>query len=183
LRNAPASVGSPIAQLPGQPSFIVSAPAYGGTTGTLTIGPTDTSAFTTLQLPAASDDGTLANGTPAWDDRYGIPTCLDDTSSGGVYCEPGIWDTGAPEMVINWPPALDNSELAIESQIAITIGPPAAPIGGYAFTVGTVPVAGIDEVVVLPAVGEGYINLGTALFFRDDALFDPLHGIVGLRAR
>ncbi len=183
LRDSAAAIGSPIAQLPGQPSFVVSAPAYGGTTGTLTIGPTDTSAFATLQLPAASDDGTLANGTPAWDDRYGIPTCLDDMTSGGVYCEPGIWDTGEPPTLINWPPAASAFELPSVSQIAVTIGPPAAPIDAYAFTIGTVPVPGVDEVAVEPMAGEGYINLGTAVFFRDDVFFDPLHGIVGLHAR
>jgi Protein of unknown function (DUF3443) len=183
LRNGAAAVGSPIAQLPGQPSFVVHTLGYGMGDGTLTIGPTDTSAFTTLQLPAASDDGTLANGTPAWDDRYGIPTCLDDMTGGIDYCEPGIWDTGNPAITIDWAPASGNSKLAIESQVAVTIGPPAAPIDTYAFTIGTMPVPGIDEVDVEPAVGEGFINLGTALFFRVDALFDPLRGIVGLAAR
>jgi hypothetical protein len=182
LRNAPDAVGSPIAQLPGQPKFVIHAPGYGMGNGTLTIGPSDTSAFTTLQLPAASDDGTLANGTPAWDDRYGIPTCVDDMTGGADYCEPGIWDTGNPAITIDWPPATGNSELAVESQIAVTIGAPAAPIDTYAFTIGTVPVPGIDEIELEPAVGEGFINLGTALFFRADALFDPLHGIVGLAA-
>ncbi len=183
LRNGAAAIGSPIAQLPGQPSFVVHTSAYGASTGTLTIGPIDTSAFATLQLPAASDDGTLANGTPAWDDRYGIPTCLDDATSGGNYCEPGIWDTGAPQTIINWPAATDESKVAVESQLAVTIGPATAPLGAYAFTVGAVPVPGIDEVYVVPTVGEGYINLGTALFFHADALFDPLHGIVGLHVR
>ena len=182
LRNGAAAVGSPIAQLPGQPSFVVHAPGYDAGSGTLTIGPNDTSAFMTLQLPAASDDGTLANGTPAWDDHYGIPTCLDDVTAGVDYCEPAMWDTGNPAITIDWPPAADNSELAVESQIAVTIGPPAAPIDSYAFTVGTQPVPGIDEIDVEPADGEGFLNLGTALFFRADALFDPLHGIVGLAA-
>ncbi|HEY1549933.1 MAG TPA: DUF3443 family protein [Kofleriaceae bacterium] len=179
LRNGAAGIGSPIAQLPGQPSFVVHTPAYGAD-GTLTIGPSDASAFATLQLPPASDDGALANGTPAWDDRYGIPTCLDDMTGGTDYCEPGIWDTGNPPITIDWPAAAGKSELALESEIAVTIGPPAAPLDAYAFTVGTQPVAGIDEIEVEPAVGEGFINLGTALFFRADALFDPLHGIVGL---
>jgi hypothetical protein len=180
LRNSPGEIGSPIPQLPGQPSFVVRTAAYGATTGTLTIGPIDTSAFATLQLPAASDDGTLANGTPAWDDRYGIPTCLEEATSGDDYCEPGIWDTGAPATTINWPAAAGDVVLASESQIAVTIGPPATPLGAYAFTIGAVPVPGIDKVVVVPAIGEGFINLGTALFFHADALFDPLHGIVGL---
>ncbi len=183
LRNGGGAIGSPIAQLPGQPSFVVSAPSYGEGDGTLTIGPVDTSAFTTLQLPGASDDGTLANGTPAWDDRYGIPACIDDTTSGSDYCEPGIWDTGAPQAIIDWPTAGSDSVLESDSQIAVTVGPPDSPLDAYTFTVGAVPVPGIDDVELAPAVGEGFINLGTALFFRDDALFDPLHGIVGLHTR
>jgi hypothetical protein len=183
LRDGGAGIGSPIAQLPGQPSFVVSAPSYGEGDGTLTIGPVDTSMFTTLQLPGASDDGTLANGTPAWDDRFGIPACIDDMTSGIDYCEPGVWDTGAAQAIIEWPAAGSDSVLGPDSQIAVTVGPADAPLAAYAFTVGAVPVAGVDEIYLAPAVGEGFINLGTALFFHADALFDPLHGIVGLHAR
>jgi hypothetical protein len=181
MRNAPDSIGSPLAQLPGQPSFIVQAPAYGGTSGTLTVGPVDTSGFATLQLPAF-DSVALANGTPGWDDRYGIPTCLDDATSGSDYCEPGEWDTGNPPTFVEWPAATGDSTLGSGSQISVTIGSASAPLASYAFTVGATPVPGIDDVELEPASGSGFMNLGTALFFHDDALFDPLHGIVGLRA-
>jgi hypothetical protein len=177
MRNAVDSIGSPLAQLPGQPSFVVHAPAYGGTSGTLTVGPVDTSEFATLQLPAF-DSVTLANGTTAWDDRYGIPACLDDATSGVDYCEPAEWDTGNPPTFIEWPAATGDSVLGSGSQISVTIG----SLASYGFTVGATPVPGIDEVDLEPASGSGFMNLGTALFFHDDALFDPLHGIVGLRA-
>ncbi|HEY3801615.1 MAG TPA: DUF3443 family protein [Kofleriaceae bacterium] len=177
MRNAVDSIGSPLAQLPGQPRFVVQAPAYGGTSGTLTVGPPDTSAFATLQLPAF-DGVMLANGTPAWDDRYGIPACLDDATSGVDYCEPAEWDTGNPPTYVEWPAATGDSVLGSGSQISVTIG----SLASYAFTVGATPVPGIDDVELEPVSGSGFMNLGTALFFHDDALFDPLHGIVGLRA-
>ena len=161
----------------------MSAPAYGGSAGTLTIGPIDPSAFATLQLPPASDDGTLANGTPAWDDRYGIPTCLDDATSGVDYCEPRHLGHRRSADHHRLAGRRGRFRLAVESQIAVTIGPAAAPLGAYAFTVGAMPVPGVDLVDLEPASGEGFINLGTGLFFRADALFDPLHGIVGLHVR
>jgi hypothetical protein len=45
-----------------------------------------------------------------------------------------------------------------------------------------VPTPGIDEVVIEPADGEGFMNLGTALFFHYDALFDQPNGHLGLAA-
>jgi hypothetical protein len=124
----------------------------------------------------------LANGTPAWDDRYGVPACVDDETSGVDYCLPCEWDTGNPPTYIEWPQDTDGgvSTLPSGAQIRVTIGPMAAPLGQYDFTVGAVSTPGIDEVVVEPATGAGFMNLGTAMFFHYDALFDQVDGRVGL---
>ncbi|MBV9946279.1 MAG: hypothetical protein JOZ69_05490 [Myxococcales bacterium] len=79
LRNSSAglALGSPIPQLPGQPSFIVEAPSFGGTSGTLHIGPapTELDAYHLLSLPPAAGAGALANGTPGWDDSAVPAAC------------------------------------------------------------------------------------------------------------
>jgi hypothetical protein len=61
----------------------------------------------------------------------------------------------------------------------VTIGPSNAPLEHYAFTVGSNPTPGIDEVLVESASGEGFMNLGTVVFFHYDVYFDPGKGVVG----
>jgi hypothetical protein len=176
-------VGSPIAQLEGKPSFIVKAPSYGGTAGTLELAPaaSETMSFETLALPLLTDGAQLANGTPAYDDRYGLPACLDDKKSGVGYCVPAELDTDNAPTYIEWPAhgSAPTSELPPGDEVEVTIGPSNAPLEHYAFTVGSNPTPGIDEVLVESASGEGFMNLGTVVFFHYDVYFDPGKGVVG----
>ncbi len=172
--------GNPIVQLPGHPSFVVQAPAYGGDVGTLRIGPTaqELSTFTTYPLPT-TDGGLLANGTPSWNDDNGLPGCVHDVTSGMDYCEPVFLDCGACPTYIYWPSAVNDSVFAPGSRLQMTVGPGGAPLGQYAFTVGPVPVPGIDEVELTPSTA-GHINVGTAVYFRYDVLWDQTDGLIGL---
>jgi Protein of unknown function (DUF3443) len=176
-------VGNPISQLEGKPAFIVKAPSYGGTAGTLELAPTasEVMAFATRALPLLEDGAPLANGTPAYDDRYGLPACLDDLTSGVDYCVPAELDTGNAPTYIEWPAhgSAPTSELPPGDRVEATIGPPSAPLERYGFTVGSNPTPGIDEVLVESASAEGFMNLGTVVFFHYDVYFDPEKGVVG----
>ena len=134
-----------------------------------------------FQLPPPSDGDALPNGTPAYDDRYGLPACLDDKTSGVDYCVPAELDTGNAPTYIEWPAHGDagNTELPPGESVQVLIGPPDAGLEQYAFTVAAAPTPGIDEVLVESASGEGFMNLGTAVFLRYDVYFDPQRGVVG----
>ncbi len=176
-------VGSPIAQLEGAPAFVVKAPAYGGTQATLELFPaaSEVASFRSFSLPPLSDGAALTNGTPAFDDRYGLPACLDDQTSGVDYCVPAELDTGNGPTYIEWPAHGDagNTELPPGESVQVQIGPVDAGLEQYAFTVGATPTAGVDEVLVESASGEGFMNLGTAVFVRYDVYLDPQSGVVG----
>jgi hypothetical protein len=176
-------VGSPIPQLSGEPSFIVKAPSYGGTSGTLELAPpaSEIATYKTFSLPLLNDGAPLQNGTPAYDDRFGLPACLDDLTSGVDYCVPAELDTGNPSTYIEWPPHGDagTTELPPGHQIDVTIGPASSPLEEYTFTVSATPKPGVDVVDVESASGEGFMNLGTVVFFHYDVYFDPEKGLVG----
>jgi hypothetical protein len=176
-------VGSPIAQLEGTPSFVVKAPAYGGMQATLELFPaaSEVAGLKTFTLPPLSGGIPLLNGTPAFDDRYGLPACLDDQTSGVDYCVGAELDTGNGPTYIEWPAHGDagNTELPPGESVEVQIGPADAGLEQYAFTVGTTPTPGVDEVLVESASGEGFMNLGTAVFLRYDVYFDPQNGVVG----
>jgi hypothetical protein len=186
MRNlAPSGeVGSPIPQFAGEPGFIVMAPVYGGTAGTLRIRPqpSQLAAFKTFDLPELSDGAPLANGVPSYDDRYGLPACLDDQTSGTHYCVGAELDTGNPPVYIEWPAHGDagTTELPPGEKISLTLGPASAPLAQYSFTVGATPEPGIDEVLVESATGSGFMNVGTLVFFHYDVYLDQAHGLVGL---
>ena len=179
-------VGSAIAQLPGRPSFIVKAPGYGGTSGIVRIGPSaaQIALFKTFQLPAEPSGAPLPNGTPSYDDRFGLPACVDDTTSGVDYCVPVELDTGDPGTYIQWPADTNGSVsvLPAGSLLMVTIGPASAPLEQFALTVGATPTYGVDVFEVEPATGDGFMNIGTVAFFRYDILLDPFSGLVGLSA-
>jgi hypothetical protein len=183
MRTGPNSVGNPFVQLPGAPAFVVQAPSYTATTGAVVIGPQSeqTETFKTAQLPILSNVAPLPNTIPAWDDRYGLPGCLDDQTSGVDYCATVELDTGDPSAYIRWTNATTTTTIPSGDSVQITIGPPTGPLGTYGFTVGATPKPGIDEVFVEPlAAGEQFMNLGTATFFQYDAIFDQADGLVGL---
>jgi Protein of unknown function (DUF3443) len=176
-------VGSPIPQLAGEPAFVVMAPSYGGTSGILRLAPgaSEVATFKSYTLPLLEGGAPLANGVAAYDDRFGLPACVDDETSGVDYCVPAELDTGNPPTYIEWPPHGDaaTTELSPGDKVDVTIGPSSAPLEQYDFTVGATPTAGIDEVVVESATGAGFMNLGTVVFFHYDVYFDPTRGVVG----
>ncbi len=184
MRNGNSKVGNPIVQLAGHPSFLVQAPSYGGDAGTLVLAPSPSqlAGIETATLPALSGGSPLADGTPAWDDRFGLPACLDDTTTSTDYCVPAELDTGNPPVYIEWPAYTGTSTttLAAGTAIEVTLGPAASPLAQYSFTVASPPKPGIDEVEVEPATGSGFMNLGTGVFFRFDVFFDQEHGVIGL---
>ena len=186
MRTTAEQIGNPIAQLPGQPTFIIEAPTYGGTTGTLLIGPTSatTARFSTSQL-AVSNDVALANGTPSWTDDENAAACVDDQTGDRDFCFPSLWDTGTPAVIVEWSGDTDSgsSTIASGSNVEFTVGPTSAPLEQFGFTVGPKPLAGLDQVVISPTTGTSLVILGTELFFRYDAWFDQVHGVTGLAAK
>jgi hypothetical protein len=177
------NVGSPIPQLEGEPAFVVMGPAYGGTEGTLRLRPlaSQIAGLKTYDLPLLDGGTPLPNGVPAYDDRFGLPACLDDKTSGVDYCVPAELDTGNPPVYIEWPAHGDagTTELPPGDDIDVTIGPSSSPLEQYSFKVGATPKPGVDEVLVESATGAGFMNLGTVVFFRYDVYFDQAHGVVG----
>jgi hypothetical protein len=172
--------GNPIVQLPGHPSFVVQASAYDADAGgTLRMGPTaeEVSTFATYQL-SPDNGGRLANGTPSWNDRF--PGCVHNRSSGVDYCESVFLDCGACPSYIYWTSDGGATTVLSRALLEVTIGPPSAPIGQYSFTSGSAPVPGVDEVLLVPSVQGGEINVGTAVYFRYDVLWDQFDGIIGL---
>jgi hypothetical protein len=179
-------VASPIPQLEGSPAFVVQGATFGGTSATLRLRPGDAQVATmkTFSLPVEDGGAPLPNGVMAYGDRYGLPACVNDTTSGVDYCVPAELDTGNPSVYIEWP-GVDAGETVLPSSTAVqvVIGPSTAPLEEYMFTVGTTPTPGVDEVVVEPATGAPFMNLGTQVFFRYDVYFDPVRGVVGFAGR
>jgi hypothetical protein len=190
LRNFPGGApvpGSPIPQLPGQPSFIVEAPAYGSSgTGTLRIGPTadEVAPYPMLQLQPFATGGALSNGTPAWDDT-GVPACVDDSTIPMNFCYPAVLDTGAPFSVIYLDNQSETAELAPGDDVSVVVGQTAAPLAQFQVTVSADPQPGRDLFAVLPPVAQlpSSLNLGLTLFFQYNVYFDPVTGQIGLLAK
>jgi len=182
MRNGASGVGNVIAQLAGHPAFVVKAPAYGGGSGTLRIAPSpaDVAAFTTFSLPPLDGGAPLANGTPAYDDRYGLPADLVDQTTSNDFALPAELDTGNPAVYVESKAVTSDAVIAAGSQVDVTVGPASAPLGEWTFTVAAVPTPGIDLVELEPATGAGFMNLGTSVFFRYDVLFDQASGTIGL---
>jgi hypothetical protein len=190
LRNVPGgdpTPGSPIPQLPGQPSFIVEAPPYGSSaTGTLRIGPTadEIAPYQMLQLPPLANGTALSNGTPAWDDTA-VPACVDDSTIPQDFCAPAVLDTGAPFTAIYWTTQSETSALAPGDDVSVVVGQTSAPLVQFQVTVSANPQPGQDLFGVLPPVAQlsNSLNLGLTLFFRYNVYFDPAEGRIGLLAQ
>jgi hypothetical protein len=181
MRNGNGQIGNPVAQLAGAPAYVVEGPDLGGDAGTLLVAPTATqlASFATYQLPAIDGGEPLANGVAAFDDRYGLPTCIDDTTSGVDYCVPAELDTGDPSAYVEWPGATMTANLPSGAVLHFQIGPDAGVLASYEDTVGSVL---SSNVTIEPATGAGFMNIGQGLFSRYDALFDQKSGTVGLAA-
>jgi hypothetical protein len=189
LRNqliASLAVGSPIPQLPGQPSFIVESPPYGtGDAGTLHIGPSadEVAQYSTFQLPPYDAGAPLSNGTPAWDDSA-MPACIDDQTMGVDYCYSAMLDTGSPFTVIFLTSQTTTSALTPGTDVAVTVGPTTNPIAQFQVTVSNSPQPGQDVFALTqPVPGQpDSINLGLTAFFHYNVYFNPVSGQIGLLA-
>jgi hypothetical protein len=180
-----AAVGSPIAQLPGQPPFIVKAPAVGGDAGLLRIGPSveEIAAYTTFQLPADPLDPALPNGTESWDD-WAIPSCIDDANTATDYCANGLLDTGTQFMAMWWTGQASTVLFPPASNVSVSMGPADDLLGQFEVTVGSPPQDGLDCFSLGPALPDDgdLLVLGLPVFSRYDVLFDGAKGQVGLLA-
>ncbi len=193
LRSAPTAVapglGSPIPQLPGQPSFIVEAPDFGGTAGILHIGPPadEVAAYPTIQLSPQAGSGPLLNGTPAWND-LGIPGCVDDQppASSGLaaqdYCATMLFDTGAPETLLSLTGESTSFVFPPGSNVSVDIGQTGAPVAQFDLVVGSPQQIGLDVFFAEPALAgtANLINLGLTAFFRYNVYVNPVEGVIGL---
>jgi hypothetical protein len=188
LATTPA-LGNPIAQLPGQPDFIVKAPSFGGDAGTLRIGPTaaEVADYQLLQLEplgpsSPTGDLRLSNCTPVWNDAA-VPVCVDDQTGKTDYCADGLLDTGSVLTFIEWQGYSGPDSFASGTSVQVSVGPSGSPTAQFDVTVSASPQAGLDLFGILPStVGENLINLGTTLFFRYDVYFDQASGQIGLLA-
>jgi hypothetical protein len=175
MRNGASSggVANPIAELAGAPAFIVRAPAYGGSSGELVVAPSPDAlaTFATFQLPPYAG-AALPNGVATWDDRHGLPACLN------AYCFGAELDTGNPPIYVEAADATTTSLLAAGTHVEVTIGG-ASTLAQYSFDVASPATPGVDEVVVEPATAQPFMNLGTSVFFHYDVLFDQQRGVVG----
>lgn len=187
MRTFPSDRGiaSPIAQLEGHPPFVVHVPGAQSAKGVLRIGalPSDALAFATYNLPPLANGAPLPDGTPSWND-VSVPTCVTVETMNSNYCLPSLWDTGAPFAYVSTPaePAPYVTQLPLGSSVSIALGAGTSTPVSYAFLVGPAPAAGIDSILLEPAQGQAYVSPGLGLFFRNDALFEPERGIVGLAA-
>jgi hypothetical protein len=186
MRNDPAlPLGNPIVQLPGQPSFIIEAPNFGGDAGILRIAPTpdEVAAYQTFQLTADATLPALSNGTAAWND-LGVSACVDDLTRQTNYCAGALLDTGTSFIEIAWTGQNGDAELPPRSNVSVSIGPTANPLGQFSVTVGSPPQFGLDLFVVAPPLQDigQLLVLGMPVFFRYNVLFDQAKGQIGLLA-
>lgn len=178
------AVGSPIPQLPGQPSFIVEAPSYGSSaTGTLHIGPAadEVSQYATFQLPPYGAGSPLSNGTPAWDDTA-VAACINDQTTSMDYCGNAVLDTGSPATVIYLTTQTVTSSLPPGYEVGVTVGPTSSPIAQFQVMITSSPQPGQDSFIFTqPAAGLGdSINLGLTVFFHYKVYLNPVSGQIGL---
>ncbi len=176
-------LGNPIVQLPGQPSYIVEAPAFGGDAGTLRIAPSDAevAAYQVFQLPDGGADA-LQNGAPAWDD-LALPACVDDETAGTQFCGNALLDTGTPVVEVAWQ-GTQIIEVSPGTDMSVSIGPTASPLAQFNVTIGSPPQYGLDAFFLAPAAPNfgQLLLLGLPVFSRYNVLFDQAHGQVGLLA-
>ena len=181
MRNYSSALGNPIVQMPGNPAYVVMAPDFGGTTGTLRIAPSagDLAGYRTVQLaPAPSTFPALAGGVPAWNDN-GLAGCVTNATTGQQLCASTILDTGDPGAYLYWPGYTGSSPFPPGSVVDVAVGPSSSPAGSFTVTVGASPQYGLDRFDVVPS-SQGHISLGTTIFARFDVLFDQVRGTIGL---
>ena len=181
MRNASATLGNPIVQLAGHPPFVIEAPDFGGTTGTLRIGAlgADGARFISLSVPPApAAIPRLADGTPAWLDDD-LPGCVADATTRTQLCGPTLLDTGDPAVYLYWPGYSGPGIFPAGTLVDFEVGNVGPPLDTLAITVGATPQPGLDVVTVVTST-QGHISLGTLIFHRFDVLFDQVRGVVAL---
>jgi hypothetical protein len=178
MRNLPGSGGiaNPIVQLDGHPAFAVHA-RRGASSGMLTIAP-DSDGYELTDVPLEAGGEPLADGSPARDDRT-VPTCVVDETHGMTICAGGILDTGCGPTELLRPSYTGANEMwSPGTEVEVTTA-----ALSYSFTIGAMPVPGVDEVLLEPRPNHtvDMINVGTAAFFHADVLFDQAGGRIGIK--
>jgi hypothetical protein len=188
LRGGPqlGGVVNPLAQLPGNASFIIDVPRYGTARGRLIVNPDEAeragyTAFALERLPA---EAALPNGVPAWRDNR-LPGCIADGKRGIRICAPTVLDSGAETIEVLsaapgappvvWPPG---------TEVRFTIGNPPASAVEMTFTVAAPPRRSRDLVRTQPAErGTTMIRAGVLPYFYFAVLYDQRNGVIGLARR
>ncbi len=187
MRNAANGVGSPIAQLAGEPAYIFTSNGpYGSAAGHVLIGPTPglRRFFAPIAL-AATGGIALANGVPAYDD-HGINVCVLNYTYGNTFCAPALLDSGAAQTTITFNGAASQHTMRpgsyVEYDYHETSDPSSAIVAAFAFNVGSPQQPGLDDVEIVPTSGDSSMNTGTITFFNTRVLFDQANGIMGMAA-
>jgi hypothetical protein len=184
MGNGPrlAGVANPLAQLPGDASFMIDLPGYGAERGRLVINPTaaEHAGFTAFNLPRNPADVALPNGVPGWITAR-LPGCVVNLSLNMRSCGPTLFDTGAESVDIATAPAgTPTAAWPAGTPVRLEIGTPPA-MAAMDFTVGQPPRRSHEIVRVIPAgTGGPAIRAGVRPYFAFTVFYDQRNGVMAL---
>ncbi|UOE47883.1 hypothetical protein MTO98_26080 [Mucilaginibacter sp. SMC90] len=181
FRSTRSGISNPLAQLPGNGSYIVHFPKYGDQTGNVLINPADQDriGFTMYSLDA--DSLLLPNGIRGWKDAS-LPGAI--SLDGAADPLPTLLDTGSPvtEAYSESLPFYGRVKTGHRVVMAIFTKSGKSEIV-QDFTVQH-QVTGLDNVTYNHTGGmAAHMSFGTNLFFTYDVLFDQHKGLIGLRKK
>jgi hypothetical protein len=181
LRPGGSGIANPLAQLPGNGSYIVEFPKYGDPQGHLIINPHDNerAGFDFFQLD--TDATLLPNGYNSWND-YGLyGSLLIDNTPLDYYT---LLDSGSPYTELfgsNLPFYGLQSGKHIEMRLRHSATGAATVFND--FQASSNPTVGVDYVGLYSSSGTAHMSYGTNLFFAFDVLFDQAKGVIGIRKK
>ncbi|GAB3735210.1 hypothetical protein [Spirosoma lituiforme] len=183
MRHGPRSdIASPLAQLPGNHSYLIYFPRYGQLAGKLVVNPTasDLTGFTFFSL--APGPNLMPNGLNSWiDNRLNGILVVD----GRLIQATAILDTGNPITQAFVPNLASYGKLAKGTVVTLGIGLPGqtTPLVDTTFQV-TRQIAGRDRIVTNASTPEkAYLAFGTNFFFMFDVYYDQEGGRIGIRKK
>ena len=175
-------IANPLAQLPGNGSYIVEFPPYTGATGSVIINPNSSDAAGFVMFPLTADFTLLPNGMNSWQDNMlnGTLTVNGTPISGTTLIDSGDPTTDATAVTLPFTGLVPPGESV---SMQLTEPDKTVPSVSSTFKVST-QTSGKDlAALVSEKTGPTRVVFGVNIFFQYDIFYDQANGRIGLRKK
>lgn len=181
FRATKSGISNPLAQLPGNGSYIVHFPDYGGRQGNVLVNPAgqDLDGFIMYRLDA--DSLLLPNGMRSWKDASLLGRISYDGTANSLLT---LLDTGSPITEAYGESLPFYGRIMPGHQVILAISANSGETETLESFVVQNQQTGVDRVAYNHSGSTAaHMSFGTNLFFKYDVLFDQRNGVIGLRKK